>query len=207
MDAPVTDRTLRQYLARALDPGRREEVEDALAQSRTLRDRLALLRATTVADEPSAWRVPPLGLAGPWGLHAGLSAGAAMGEDAPGVGDYLELRFDVPPGLGHHRLVVIERGSDAEWTVLYPTCAAEERAARLLPRDATGRASVDVVVGEVGPQRLAVALIPDDVPVAWDRDGAARWAEVQAAIAAGRAPVQAVSLGAASGDLRTRTTG
>ncbi len=197
MDAPLSDRTLRRYLAGALDPGRREEVEAALAASRSLRDRLAALSASTVREEPSGWRLPPVGARGPWALTPALQQGAMMGEDEPGADDYVELRFSPPEGLGSRRLVVLERGVDGEWEVIFPAAPEEERAIDSLPREPDGRIRLDIVVGEGG--RLAVALPPATLGVDWTKAPSERWDALREALERGEIPVETAALTRTSG--------
>lgn len=194
MDAPVSDRTLRRYLAGALDPGRREEVEAALAASPRLRERLALLMATTAREQPSAWRLPPVGAAGPWALSPSVQAGVAMGEESLEAGDYVELRFQPPPGREDHRVVLLERGPDADWDVIFPLSRAEERALSSWRREDDGGVRVDVTLSRAGRVRLALVLLPPEVALAWDAPAERRWEPVLAALAEGRAPVATVEL-------------
>lgn len=188
MDAPLSERTLRRYLAGALDPGRREEVEAALASSVALRERLALLVATTVREEPSEWRLPPAGARGPWAMQPAVQVGAMMGEDIPDPDDYVELRFLPPTGCEDHRLMVLERGVDGEWDVLFPATPEEERTLSGLPREADGRVRLDIVTSP--GRRLAVALAPADVQIDWTQAPPARWSALRAALAEGRVPVE-----------------
>lgn len=192
MDLNVTDRTLRRYLAGALDPGRREEIEAALAVSPALRARLAALVATTVRDEPSAWRVPPVGAQTPWSLRPDLSAGAAMGEEAPAAGDYVELRFSASPEVRSYDVFVLERRADGDWEVLFPSTSDERLAAASFPREADGRLRLDVVLQPSSTGRFAVALVPPDVGVAWGE--ADPWAALREALDQGRVPVEAATL-------------
>lgn len=197
MDAPVSERTLRRYLAGALDPGRREEVEAALSASPRLREQLALLVATTVREEPSDWRLPPAGARGPFALEPAVQPGAMMGEDAPDEDDYVELRFGAPDALGAHRLFVLERGEDGEWEVLFPVAPEEERTLASLPRTTEGQIRLDIVPRRHAGLRLAVALVPADVTVAWALAAPARWDGLRAALAEGRVPVESATLAAA----------
>jgi len=190
MDAPVTDRTLRRYLAGAMDPGRREEIEAALAASPRLRERLALLVATTIRDEPSAWRVPPPGARGPFAIAPEVRTAVAMGEDGFQDDDYIELRFLAPEGLAGHRLALLERGEGGDWTVLYPQSAEEDRPLSAFPREADGRVRMDVALGGPGLHRLAVAFVPEGMEIDWSAAPVARWAGLQEALSEGRIPVE-----------------
>lgn len=197
MTPPVSDRTLRRYLAGALDPGRREEIEAALAASSALRERLGVLMATTVSMEASPWRLPPVGARGAWSLSSTVQAGAAMGDEEEGLvaGDYVELRFQPPEGHGEHRLALMRRSPLGEWEVLFPSGPSEERRVAALPHDTEGRVRLDVAVEAPGPLLLAVALLPPDVAIAWEAPEPARWAEVQAALDQGRVPVETLVFG------------
>lgn len=194
MEIAVSDRTLRRYLAGALIPGRREEIEAALAISPTLRARLAALSATTVADEPSAWRVPPVGALGPWALRPSVAAGAAMSAEDAMDGDYVELRFQAQDALGDATVFVLERRPDGDWEVLFPASADERLPARAFPREPDGRLRLDVVLNAGSTGRIAVALVPADVPVSWTEPAPARWAGLQAALEEGRAAIEAVAI-------------
>lgn len=194
MDIAVTDRTLRRYLAGAMDPGRREEIEAALAVSPTLRARLAGLVATTVRDEPSAWRVPPVGAPSPWALSPSLTAGAAMSDEEAAPGDYVELRFQAGDAHAEHRVFVLERLAAGDWEVLFPTAPDELLPVRDFPREPDGRLRLDVVLNPSSTGRIAVALVPADVHIGWDGPTGARWAGLCAALDEGRVPVESVSL-------------
>ena len=190
MDAPVTDRTLRRYLAGAMDPGRREEIEAALAASPRLRERLALLAATTLRDEPSAWRLPPPSARGLHRLTPDVQAAAAMGEDGFQDDDYVEIRFQAPEELSDHRLALLERGADGDWSVLYPQSDQEDRPLSAFPREPDGRVRVDVALSGPGLSRLAIALIPTDIDIDWSVAPARRWLALQEALREGRVPVE-----------------
>lgn len=194
MDAPVTDRTLRRYLAGAMDPGRREEIEAALAASPRLRERLTLLVATTVRDEPSAWRLPPPGARGQHALTPAVQTAAAMGEDGFQDDDYVELRFQAPEGLSDHRLALLERGADGDWTVLYPQAPEEDRPLSAFSRETDGRVRLDVALSGAGPGRLAVALLPAELIIDWGAPEAERWIGLQDALSQGRLPVETAAL-------------
>ena len=185
MDIAVTDRTLRRYLAGAMDPGRREELEAALAVSSTLRARLAGLVASTVSDEPSAWRVPPVGAPGPWSLSPMVQAGAAMSDEDAVAGDYVELRFQAPAALDAADVFVLERLADGDWEVLFPASA--------FPREPDGRLRLDVVLNAGSTGRIAVALVPSDVSVAWSEPAPARWVELLTALGEGRVAIEAAT--------------
>lgn len=197
MTPPVSDRTLRRYLAGALDPGRREEIEASLAASPALRERLGLLYATTLNLAPSPWRMPPLGARGAWTLESAVQSGAAMGgdEEGPVAGDYVEVRLLPPEGHGDYRLALMQRSPVGEWEVLYPSGPSEERRVAALPRDPDGKVRLDVAVDAPGALLLAVALLPPDVAIAWDAPEPARWAAVQEALDQGRVPVETLSFG------------
>lgn len=199
MDAPVSDRTLRRYLAGALDPGRREEIEAALAASPRLGERLALLVATTVPEPASAWRLPPPGARGPWSLAPAAQLGAAMGEEAADLADWLELRFRAPEGCEAHRVIVLERAAGADWEVIFPTCADEELPLSALPREADGRVRLDLAPA-AEPRRVAVALLAPEIAIAWEGEPEARWAGLREALAEGRAPVETATLRAGGVD-------
>lgn len=193
MDIAVTDRTLRRYLAGAMDPGRREELEAALAVSPTLRARLAGLVASTVSDEPSAWRVPPVGAPGPWSLSPMVQAGAAMSDEDAVAGDYVELRFQAPAALDAADVFVLERLADGDWEVLFPASADERLPARAFPREPDGRLRLDVVLNAGSTGRIAVALVPSDVSVAWSEPAPARWVELLTALGEGRVAIEAAT--------------
>ena len=190
MSLSISDRTLRQHLARALDPGRREEVEAALAASADLRARLALLIATTTGPELSPWRLPPPGARMPWAIAADLSAGAAMGEEDSLPGDYLELRYEVEEGQAEHRLVLLQRAQGQDWEVLFPAAPGEDRPLRAYPREADGRIRLDLAVADTGTGSLALAFIPPSWTVDWTLPPSARWMALQEALGRGALPVR-----------------
>ena len=192
MDTPayeqaVSDTTLRRYLAGALTPARREEIDAVLRGSPALMARLATLSASTVGEELGAWRVPPPGARSLMQPALELRRAAAMGdEDA----DYLELRLDIPEGAHAHRLALLA-ATDGEWEVLLPERADEDRPLATWPREADGRLRLDLDIA--GLSRLAVAFLPPDLDIDWsDTD---RWAELRAGLAAGRVPVMSVRVG------------
>lgn len=189
MESPFTDLTLRRYLAGALDPARREELDAALAVDPSLAARLAQLEATTVGQELGAWRVPPpRALDRVWGLRGELRLAAAMGDAEEA--DYVELRVQVPPGLEAHRVALLA-GEAGAWEVLLPAAPEEDRPVSGWPREADGRLRLDLDAASASA-RLAVALLPPDVAIDWA--GASRWGAVQRALEEGRVPVMSLAV-------------
>ncbi len=187
MDPFFGDRTLRRYLAGALEPPRAEEVEAALAADPALRERLALLRATTVQASLDPWRVPPPGLWLPGAPATEVRLALTLGEE-PGPGDLVELRVALPEGTEDHLVIVLNRAG-GDWTVWFPARPEEEIRAGELPREPDGRARLDLALEQGGRQRLALVLLPPELAVAWEEPEVARWEPVRDAVASGRAPV------------------
>jgi hypothetical protein len=195
----IPDRVLRQHLAGALDPPEREQVERALASDPALRERLALLLATT-HDAPAPGLAPTgAGLAG-WVVPppaartlGGSAAPVAVMGGAEGTG-WVVLRLDVSPEQLDHRVVVLER-TGAEWDVVFPCSADEECPARALPREG-GQLRIDVATAGAGrAHRIAAVLVPPAPPLDWTLPPVERWARVRDALAAGELPAVAFDMG------------
>lgn len=172
----VPDRTLRQYLAGALEPPDQEEVERELGSSPTLRDRLAVLMATTLAAPEASWVLPPPQVRGP--LRAAAAPVATM--DAGSDTGWLVVRLDVPTERADHHLVVLERRGSA-WEVLYPGPDDPPLRASDLPLEG-GQRRLDLSTVGREPRRIGVVLT-DREPAATDD----RWEQVRDALAAGEA--------------------
>lgn len=191
----IPDRTLRQFLAGALEPPDQERVERALSADPDLRSRLALLLATTPAA-PLGWVVPPPGAPVRVPLVGAASPAPVM--DARSAPDWLVLRLDVPDALLDHRVVVLERAGGV-WTVAHPTTPDSWVAARVLPRE-NGRVRLDLGGGQGSAGlagRVAVVLVAPPLAgeVAWDLEPEARWAAIRDALADGELPVAAFDVG------------
>ncbi|MEQ1564881.1 MAG: hypothetical protein ABMA64_04530 [Myxococcota bacterium] len=161
-------RTLRQYLALALDPPEHEQVERALAADPELLAQLALLIAETppLPDRP-AWAMPPPGIAA--GLRGAAAPVAVM--DADGPAGWWQVELEIPADHAEDWVVLLERAEDV-WEVVFPTGPSEVTRASELPRRGD-RARVDL---HTVARRLAVVLVPPDL-VRWgDADP---WAEVR----------------------------
>jgi hypothetical protein len=174
----VPDRTLRQYLAGALEPPDQEEVERELSASTVLRERLAVLLATSAsAPEPGpSWVLPPPQVHGP--LRAAAEPVATM--DATSDIGWLVVRLEVPTERRNHRIVVLERRS-SEWEVLYPGPDDPPLRASDLPVEGD-RTRLDLSTEGRDPRRMAVVLVDREPAASGDR-----WEEVREALAAGEA--------------------
>ncbi|MBX2804227.1 MAG: hypothetical protein KTR31_41585 [Myxococcales bacterium] len=172
-----SDRVLRQYIAEALDPPRFEEVSEALAASPALRERLALLLATTVQSSPHRWLLPPPGVRAPAVLGGAAMRGAVMDGDEA---DWMELALQVPDDQLDHVVVVLELVD--EWRVLAPVRVEEIVTAGALPshpREA-GHRRIDVTPAP-DATRVAVALV-EHAP---DLTAPDPWADVRRRVAMG----------------------
>jgi hypothetical protein len=186
----IPDRVLRQYLAGALDPPDQEDVERAMAASPSLLARLAVLRADTAPEPPDGgaprpWFVPPPGLVPPGTRLAPLTGRAAPVAvmDGGGGGGWLVLHLDVPPERHHHRVVVLERHG-ADWAVGFPASEDELLEAGSLGREGD-RVRLDYALDAPGVGRIAVVLVPPEIPIDWSADADQRWAAVRDGLAAG----------------------
>lgn len=176
----ITDRQLRQYIAEALDPPRREEVQDALAASSALRTRLDMLLATPVDLPSDGWILPPPRVWAPNVLAGQVVPGQVMERDAEG--GWLEVEFEVPPGREYDVVVVLER-RHGRWDVLFPVSSDEVLRAGELPQVANGTRRLDVTVRE--QERVGVVLVPEPP----DFSAPDPWEGVREAVAAGDLPV------------------
>ncbi|MCB9759844.1 MAG: hypothetical protein H6739_08425 [Alphaproteobacteria bacterium] len=189
----ISDSKLLSVIGGGLEPGADQELRAALRLSPSARRRLDALsaRVDRLVEEldPPTWRpqwfsprlAPPLAVR--------TAASAVM--DAR-MGLTVEVTLPVEPALEAHRVVVLEAPQGEEdWTLAFPRDAEEALTLGALPRDAEGRAVIDLVRAEE-PRVWAVMLVPPDVRVAWDEEGDARWRALRRAMAEGRVPVARV---------------
>jgi hypothetical protein len=177
----IPDRLLRQYLAGALEPPEQARIERALAGAPEIRERLALLLATSIDEPEAAWHVPPPSLA--VGLRS-TSAPAAM-MDAAGGGGWLVVWLEAGDDRLDHRVLVLERAG-AGWEVVFPSSAEELVTVGALPREG-GRTRLDLDPGAA--RRVAVVLVPPDLQIDFGIPADARWSGVQEGLRAGELPV------------------
>jgi hypothetical protein len=182
----IPDRILRQYLAGALEPPVQERVERALRREPGLRERLAVLLATSI-PEPEAdvgWLIPPPNL--PRSLRATTALAAVMGEQTEG---WVEVWLEIPKAHLDDRVIVLERESTG-WRVVFPTEPAELVSARALPRDGA-RSRLDL---DARSSRIAVVLVAPDRPLDLTLPEPARWAELRACLEAGEVPITSIDI-------------
>lgn len=178
----ISDRLLGQYLADALEPPERRRVERALDELPEARARLERFRAADLDEPTDPWIVPPPSLPTP--LQATPAPAAVMDTSASA---WWVVRLDVSEEHHGHVVVVLER-EGGSWEVVFPTSAAERTLVGALPREGD-QVRLDLAAG--GPRRVAVALVPPDIPIDFDADENERWSSVKHSIRAGAVPVVA----------------
>lgn len=171
---------LAAWMADALDPDRAEDIARAVAVSPALQAELAEIRARLAEDralpEPG-WLLPPPGLRLPGApTFSGRPLDLLGGPLRPG--SRFEIELDLPAEPWEARLVVLTR-RDEDWEVVFPVEEEDDvPAARLLDR--AGRLRVSLTAGEApGRQRWALAFVPLEVTIAWERAAPERWRGVR----------------------------
>lgn len=191
-----TDRDLLAYLVDAVDPGAREEIEAALRGDAGLRFRLGELsrQVQAMTERPvDTWRIPPPGLpSGRERYRLTLDHLPVMGGERLRAGDSFELVLDPVPDARRYHVVILFRTQQG-WQVVFPTEPDEMTRLDAIEPEADGtRRLVLEARPEPGRQWWAVALVPDHVPVEWDRDEP--WEAIREAITDGTVPVTSVEI-------------
>lgn len=195
------DAALLALIGGALEPGRAEDLAAELEQDAALRDRLEQLRADVRpapglgASSPlppvRRWRIPPPGRAGgrrPVPVRRVARAVLSDGPVAPGGSQPVVLA----PGDEHAASrVLLLRQVDDGWTVRWPRSVDEVATVAELLVD--GRLQLAISVDpEPGPQRWAIALLPEAVPIGWRTDDP--WSAVRDAVERGDASVSSLEI-------------
>lgn len=191
MSSTFSDTRLRRYLAGALTPPRREEVEEALLRDPLLQARLAELRQDAPVEPVSPWRMPPVGL---WsGKDMEVSAEPLYVMSGEGEPESVAIQVSLPEGSEADLFVLLERTADG-WEIILPTGPDDSFTAGELPRESDGRVRLDIEVQGRGPWRFAVLLVPPTIAVDWASEEP--WAAVQQALAEGRLSARVVDAAA-----------
>jgi len=192
----MNDNQLLRYLANALEPGHREEVEAQLMRSPELRVRLeALAREVDSRLAPrNRWRIPPPGV--PSGRQTFSVASrrlAIMGRPlAPG--DLFEIAIAPVPLPESVWFAILSHGADG-WEVRFPDSEAEVVALSDIPADTDGQRRIQVrASGQTGRQWWAVALVPMDLAIDWTLAPEARWSPLIDGIADGTVGVTSLEV-------------
>lgn len=209
----VSDRDLRAYVARSLEPGDQRALEAVIAADPTAQGRLDGLRLRLEAPpERPPWFLPRSG----WQLGASPALSLCLGRErvedqAPGVsfqglhglspGDLVGLRFAETGGAGHPmggRRPVVVLDDAGSGRVVHPVAA--EAWAPLSEWEV--RSSVDepayvievLVADRPGRQRYIVVLPDESFQVDWSLPEETRWDALRAAVEEGKVPAVSVDL-------------
>lgn len=181
----VSDRELRAYVARALDPGDEAALEAAIALDPTAPARLAAIRERLERPAAPAWFVPRRASVGlPVPPPARIEPVAHLGGDAAAGEVWAEVRLDLSAAEAARvrPVVVVERPTSAE--VLHPEAAEDWLPLERWP-SGDGGYTLLVMVPEGEPCRVVVALPDEGFVVDWTAAPERRWAELREAVAEG----------------------
>ena len=206
MTDDVPDARLLAHLAEALEPGPRGELEGMLHRDAALRARLEHLRRR-VEPPPARFRVPPPGLPGGrhpvqmWARPAAVMGTAPPAPErahtiaaAPGARWRLHIAEHARPD--RWMPVVLELPLHGDWAVAYPEDPEDVLTLADLPKAPSGSHLLDLAApSTAGSHRVALALAPASLPVAWDlppHEG--RWRALARGLEDGSIPVVAIQV-------------
>lgn len=165
--AEPTDTELLGLLGGTLEPHEEVEARARLDGSPDAQARFTLLaRELQDALEPPsrAWFVPPPSATPSDRPRLHARPMATLGADQIRVGETFEIRIGPHASPADVDLFVLRRTPGSAWELLFPGAAEERTPLSVLAPDAEGVRTLPVVAAEPpGPQRYAVALVPDGV--------------------------------------------